>query len=165
MLVNHDLIDFVPGRNKHCFGFWNIYYHIINFTPSHKVFQINVKQFVRLRIEESDDDRVASSANRSKMQNCNAKGKSFTYRTVRDLEQSLVELLPLVLRVRIIFQKIYKSMGIFPDDQGQLTPQSLVQSGRISILFEMLCMCLLPARIKKIQSKMKALVLTTFSPL
>ena len=26
----------------------------------------------------------------------------------------------------------YKSMGIFPDAQGQLTPQSLVQSGRIS---------------------------------
>ena len=32
----------------------------------------------------------------------------------------------------------YKSMGIFPDDQGQLTLQSLVQSGRISNLFEML---------------------------
>ena len=26
----------------------------------------------------------------------------------------------------------YKSMGIFPDTQGQLTPQSLVRSGRIS---------------------------------
>ena len=26
----------------------------------------------------------------------------------------------------------YKSMGIFPDAQGQLTPQSLVQSGQIS---------------------------------
>ena len=26
----------------------------------------------------------------------------------------------------------YKSMGIFPDTQGQLTPQSLVQFGRIS---------------------------------
>ena len=26
----------------------------------------------------------------------------------------------------------YKSMGIFPDAQGQLTPQSLVRSGRIS---------------------------------
>ena len=26
----------------------------------------------------------------------------------------------------------YKSMGIFPDTQGQLTPQSLVLSGRIS---------------------------------
>ena len=29
----------------------------------------------------------------------------------------------------------YKSMGIFPDAQGQLTPQSLVRSGRISISF------------------------------
>ena len=32
----------------------------------------------------------------------------------------------------------YKSMGIFPDAQGQLTPQSLVRSGRISNSIEML---------------------------
>ena len=32
----------------------------------------------------------------------------------------------------------YKSMGIFPDAQGQLPPQSLVRSGRISNSFEML---------------------------
>ena len=32
----------------------------------------------------------------------------------------------------------YKSMGIFPDAQGQLTPQSLVRSRRISNSFEML---------------------------
>ena len=32
----------------------------------------------------------------------------------------------------------YKSMGIFTDAQGQLTPQSLVRSGRISNSFEML---------------------------
>ena len=32
----------------------------------------------------------------------------------------------------------YKSMGIFPDSQGQLTPQSLVRSGRISKSSEML---------------------------
>ena len=51
----------------------------------------------------------------------------------------------------------YKSMGIFPDAQGQLTPQSLVRSGRISYSFEMLWMFLLPASMKKIQSKMKAL--------
>ena len=38
----------------------------------------------------------------------------------------------------------YKSMGIFPDAQGQLTPQSLVQSGRISNSSEMLLMSLLP---------------------
>ena len=31
----------------------------------------------------------------------------------------------------------YKSMGIFPDAQGQLTPQSSVRSGRISNSFEM----------------------------
>ena len=34
----------------------------------------------------------------------------------------------------------YKSMGIFPDAQGQLTLQSLVQSGRISYSSEMLGM-------------------------
>ena len=32
----------------------------------------------------------------------------------------------------------YKSMGIFPDAKGQLTPQSLVRSGRISNSSEML---------------------------
>ena len=51
----------------------------------------------------------------------------------------------------------YKSMGIFPDAQGQLTPQSLVRSGRISNLSEMLWISLLPASMKNIRSKMKAL--------
>ena len=51
----------------------------------------------------------------------------------------------------------YKSMGTFPDAQGQLTPQSLVRSGRISNSSEMLCMFSLPASMKKIQSKLKAL--------
>ena len=51
----------------------------------------------------------------------------------------------------------YKSMGIFPDAQGQLTPQYLFRSGRISNSFEMLWMSVLPARIRKIRSKMKAL--------
>ena len=32
----------------------------------------------------------------------------------------------------------YKSMGIFPDAEGQLTPQSLVRSGRISNSSKML---------------------------
>ena len=50
-----------------------------------------------------------------------------------------------------------KSMGIFPDAQGQLTPQSLVRSGRISNSSEMLCMFSLSASMKKIRSKMKAL--------
>ena len=51
----------------------------------------------------------------------------------------------------------YKSMRILPDAQGQLTPQSLVRSGRISNLSEMLWMFSLPASMKKIGSKMKAL--------
>ena len=34
----------------------------------------------------------------------------------------------------------YKSMGIFPEAQGQLTPQSLVRSGRIS---NYVCSCYL----------------------
>ena len=45
----------------------------------------------------------------------------------------------------------YKPMGIFPDAQGQLTPQSLVRSGRISNSSEMLWMFSLPASMKKIQ--------------
>ena len=51
----------------------------------------------------------------------------------------------------------YKSMGIFTDPQGQLTPQSLVRSGRISNSSQMLCMFSLPASMKKIRSKVKAL--------
>ena len=51
----------------------------------------------------------------------------------------------------------YKSMEIFPDDQGQLTPQSYVRSGRISNSSEILWNSSLPASMKKIQSKMKAL--------
>ena len=58
----------------------------------------------------------------------------------------------------------YKSMGIFPDAQGQLTPQSLVRSGRISNSSEMLWMFSLPASMKKIQSKMKALEWTQHFP-
>ena len=51
----------------------------------------------------------------------------------------------------------HKSMGIFPDAQGQLTPQSLVESGPNSNLSEILCLSSLPESIKKIGSKMKAL--------
>ena len=51
----------------------------------------------------------------------------------------------------------YKSMGIFPDAQGQLTPQSLGRSGRISNSSEMLWMSSLPANMKKIRSKIEAL--------
>ena len=56
----------------------------------------------------------------------------------------------------------YKSMGIFPDAQGQLTPQSLVRSDRISNSSEMLWMFSLPASMKMIRSKMKALEWTHF---
>ena len=51
----------------------------------------------------------------------------------------------------------YKSMGIFPVVQGQLTPQSKIESGQNSHLAEILWLSLLPVRMKKIQSKMKAL--------
>ena len=51
----------------------------------------------------------------------------------------------------------YKSMGIFPDAQGQLTHKSLAGSCRISNPFEILWLFLLPARIKKNKSKMKEL--------
>ena len=50
----------------------------------------------------------------------------------------------------------YKSMGIFPDVQWKLTPQSLVRSGRISNSFEVLWFSSLPAKMK-IGSKMKAI--------
>ena len=52
----------------------------------------------------------------------------------------------------------YKSMGIFPDAQGQLTPQSLVRSGRISNLVT----CKYEEDPIKNES---SIVLTTFSPL
>ena len=72
---------------------------------------------------------------------------------------SCMSLLP--ARMRMIKSKIkelecsqdfshYKSMGIFPDAQGQLTPQSLFRSGQILNLSKMLCMFLLPASMKKI---------------
>ena len=51
----------------------------------------------------------------------------------------------------------YKSMGIFPDTQGQLTHKSLVRSCRISNPFKILWLSLLPERMEKNKSKMKAL--------
>ena len=53
-----------------------------------------------------------------------------------------------------VFTKLYID---FSDVQGQLTPYSVVESGRNSISSTLLCMFLLPARMKKIRSKMKAL--------
>ena len=49
-------------------------------------------------------------------------------------------------------------MGLFSNAQGQLTPQYLVESCQISNSFETIKLFLLPARMKKIQSKMKALL-------
>ena len=51
----------------------------------------------------------------------------------------------------------YKSMGIFQDAQGQITPQSLVESGPNSNLSEILWLSLLAVSMKKIRSKIKAL--------
>ena len=72
-------------------------------------------------------------------------------------------------RIRMIVSKMkelecsqdfshYKSFGIFPDAQGQLTAQSLVESGPNSNLSEILWLSSLPVSMKKIRSKMKALV-------
>ena len=51
----------------------------------------------------------------------------------------------------------YKSMGISPDAQGQLTPQSLIRSGRISNLFEIVINILITCKNKEDPIKMKAL--------
>ena len=60
----------------------------------------------------------------------------------------------------------YKTMGIFPDAEGQLTPKFLVRSCRISNPSETLWLSSLPTRIKKSQSKNEeARVGTRFSPL
>ena len=49
----------------------------------------------------------------------------------------------------------YKSIGIFSDAQGQVPHKPLIESCRISNPSEILWVSLLPARMKKIQSKMK----------
>ena len=58
----------------------------------------------------------------------------------------------------------YKSMGILPDAEGQLTPQSLVASGPNSNSSEILWLSSLPASMKKIRSKMKALACSQHFP-
>ena len=74
---------------------------------------------------------------------------SVSGRNLNSSKLSCMSLLP--ARMRMIDSKMkelecsqdfshYKSMGIFPDAQGQLTPQSLVRSGRISNSSEMLWM-------------------------
>ena len=51
----------------------------------------------------------------------------------------------------------YKSIGIFPDARGQLTLQSMIGFGKFSNFFEILWLSLLPAKMKKIRFKKKAL--------
>ena len=58
----------------------------------------------------------------------------------------------------------YKSMGIFPDAQGQLTLQSEVEPSRNSNSSEMLWLSLLFPRMKKIQSNMKLLEWPQYFP-
>ena len=48
-------------------------------------------------------------------------------------------------------------MGIFPDAQGQLTPQPLVRSAPNSDSVQTLWLSSLPEKMNKIRSKMKAL--------
>ena len=55
----------------------------------------------------------------------------------------------------------YKSMGIFPDAQGQLNPQSLIESGPNLNSSEILWLSSLPASMKNEGAR----VFTTFSPL
>ena len=60
----------------------------------------------------------------------------------------------------------YKSIGIFPDAQGQLTPQSLVQSGRIFELVRDIMDVLVTCKYEEDPIKNEgARVDTTFSPL
>ena len=59
----------------------------------------------------------------------------------------------------------YKSMGIFPDAQGQLPPLSLVRSDRISNSSEILWMSSLHSSMKKNDKKEGARGFTTFSPI
>ena len=59
----------------------------------------------------------------------------------------------------------YKSMGIFSNPQGQLTPCFMVRSCQISNPFEILWLSSLPARIKKTIKNEEARVVTRFSPL
>ena len=60
-------------------------------------------------------------------------------------------------RYRLRYAARYKSIGIFPNAQGQVTHKPLVASCWISNPSEILWVYLLPARMKKIQSKMNEL--------
>ena len=51
----------------------------------------------------------------------------------------------------------YKYMGIFSNAHGKLTPQSVIKSCRVSKSSEILWLSSIPARLKKIRSKIKVL--------
>ena len=57
----------------------------------------------------------------------------------------------------------YKSMGIFPDAQGQLTLQSTVRSGQISNSSKTLWLSSLPAKMKKIRVRVFNNIIHQFS--
>ena len=59
----------------------------------------------------------------------------------------------------------YKSIGIFQDAQGQLTPQSLFEFGPNPNLSKILWLSSLPASMKNIPSKMKALACSQQIPI
>ena len=63
----------------------------------------------------------------------------------------------MVLAIVATTFSLYKSMGIFPDAQGQITPQSEVEPSRNLNSSEILWLPLLFPRMKRIQSKMKFL--------
>ena len=83
----------------------------------------------------------------------------------RNLNSSKLSCMPsLPARLRLIKSKMkelecsqdfshYKSKGIFPDAQGQLTTQSFVRSGRISNSSEILWMSSLPASMMRSDQK------------
>ena len=94
----------------------------------------------------------------------------------RNLNPSELSRISLLLaRMRMIESKMkkiecsqdfshYKAMGFFQDAQGQLTPQSLVESGPNSNLSEILWLSSLSVSMKEIRSKKKALACSQHLP-
>ena len=85
-----------------------------------------------------------------------------------ELIQALMHVLVIPARMKKIKLKMkvldcsqdfshYKSVGIFPEARGQLTLQSTVRSGQISNPSKTLLLSSLPAKKKKIRSKIEAL--------
>ena len=80
-----------------------------------------------------------------------------SYRNSNLFKLLLLVLLPTTIQEWSQHFSHYKSIGIFPDPQGQLTPKSLIGYCGISNSSKILQLSLLSARIKKSQSKMKEL--------